>query len=265
MFRTLLIALALSGVAACAPQVPDSSQGAGFENSADAQRQRDQALAGSGLAAEQPQTVLPPASSVASGPLDPTGIGSAPVDTMGVSGGDSAEATASETQRILIETRPALGSELPAGTPAPAPEVAAVQSPAPSAASGTPGTTITQNDYLELLQRDGEGGNWQPPTPAPSQVITPEALPERTGKEGPNIVAYAVQTTNPPGQSIYSRGGGSASRAARNCAQYDSPDQAQMDFLGRGGPERDSKGLDPDGDGFACTWDPTPFRKATGG
>ena len=37
---------------------------------------------------------------------------------------------------------------------------------------------------------------------------------------------------------------------------------AQEAFLKAGGPERDRYGLDPDGDGFACRWDPTPFRAA---
>ena len=32
-----------------------------------------------------------------------------------------------------------------------------------------------------------------------------------------------------------------------------------------GGPERDPRGLDPDGDGFACDWDPAPFRAAVSG
>ena len=27
-----------------------------------------------------------------------------------------------------------------------------------------------------------------------------------------------------------------------------------------GGPKVDPKGIDPDGDGFACYWDPKPFR-----
>ena len=31
-----------------------------------------------------------------------------------------------------------------------------------------------------------------------------------------------------------------------------------------GGPERDQFGIDPDGDGYACSWDPSPFRKAVG-
>ena len=54
----------------------------------------------------------------------------------------------------------------------------------------------------------------------------------------------------------------SAQRHAQACAAFASPDQAQIDFLARGGPERDRKGLDPDGDGFACSWNPAPFRKA---
>lgn len=53
-------------------------------------------------------------------------------------------------------------------------------------------------------------------------------------------------------------------KAQRNCAGYASPDQAQIDFLANGGPQRDRKGLDPDGDGFACGWDPSPFRSAVG-
>jgi hypothetical protein len=41
-----------------------------------------------------------------------------------------------------------------------------------------------------------------------------------------------------------------------------SDDLAQEAFLSEGGPERDRLGVDPDGDGFACRWDPTPFRRA---
>lgn len=92
-------------------------------------------------------------------------------------------------------------------------------------------------------------------------VIQPTDLPSRSGDEGPNIVAYALQTTNPVGAPIYTRGGFFAeARFQRNCAAYVTSDQAQSEFLARGGPQRDRLGLDPDGDGFACDWDPTPFR-----
>ena len=95
------------------------------------------------------------------------------------------------------------------------------------------------------------------------QVIQPTAVPTRRGGEDPNIVKYALGTRNAVGQSIYKRSKiFSASKFRRNCAKYVAPDRAQEDFLRNGGPQRDRLGLDPDGDGFACAWDPTPFRRA---
>jgi hypothetical protein len=41
-------------------------------------------------------------------------------------------------------------------------------------------------------------------------------------------------------------------------------DQAQSDFILAGGPQKDRKGMDPDGDGYACGWDPAVYRN-TGG
>ncbi|MDW4499605.1 hypothetical protein R5H30_16550 [Sulfitobacter sp. D35] len=261
LFRNLLIALTLSGLAACAPQIPDSGQGVGFDNSPEAQRARDEALARSRIDAQQPQTVLPPAAPVSSGPLDATGIGAGAGAVPG-----SAAATAAETQRILVETRPELGSQLPA-TEAPASPV--TLTPQRPAASGASEVGISdENDFGAVAEREtieSDAARLQE-NAAQFEVIAPEALPERTGNEGPNIVAYALQTSNPVGQRVYSRSSlGAASRAARNCAQYASPDKAQMDFLSRGGPERDAKGLDPDGDGYACSWDPRPFRRASQG
>lgn len=98
------------------------------------------------------------------------------------------------------------------------------------------------------------------------EVIEPEPLPQRPADTGPNIVQFALSTTNQPGERIYSRGGiAQQTRFDRNCAKYPSPDQAQQAFLEAGGPQRDRMGLDPDGDGFACYWDPRPFRAARDG
>ena len=95
------------------------------------------------------------------------------------------------------------------------------------------------------------------------QLIQPTALPERPGKSGVSIVQFALSTTNQVGQQVYKRiGVFSQARFDRNCAKYASSDLAQAAFLKAGGPERDRMGLDPDGDGFACFWDPTPFRLA---
>ncbi len=95
------------------------------------------------------------------------------------------------------------------------------------------------------------------------KVIEPTAVPNRPGSSRPNIVAYALQTTNNVGQPVHRRSGfSSASASARACAKFTSSDQAQEAFLSAGGPQRDRKRLDPDGDGFACGWDPRPFRRA---
>ncbi len=96
---------------------------------------------------------------------------------------------------------------------------------------------------------------------AARQEIAPTAVPERPADTGPNIVEYAINAPNNKGQEWYSRSLLSGEgRFQRNCARYGNADDAQRDFLSRGGPERDRLGIDPDGDGFACGWDPAPFR-----
>ena len=97
-------------------------------------------------------------------------------------------------------------------------------------------------------------------------VIEPTAVPTGGHYSGPNIVKYALSTTNNVGQALYRRSKIFAqSRYNRNCQKFPSPDKAQEAFLKTGGPKRDPKGLDPDGDGFACSWDPAPFRTARSG
>jgi hypothetical protein len=93
-------------------------------------------------------------------------------------------------------------------------------------------------------------------------VIQPTALPERTGSTGPNIVEYAITTTNSVGEPMYSRSSIRLTSPEAACRRFRSPDLAQEAFLKAGGPNRDPRGLDPDGDGFACAWDPRPFRAA---
>lgn len=95
------------------------------------------------------------------------------------------------------------------------------------------------------------------------QVIEPTAVPTRSDSNRPNIVQYAIETSNPVGVQLYSRSFlNSEGRTARNCGKYSSSSEAQEAFLAKGGPKRDPQGLDPDGDGFACYWDPSPFRSA---
>lgn len=94
------------------------------------------------------------------------------------------------------------------------------------------------------------------------KVIPPQPLPPRPSSEIPNLVTYALNTHNSVGQPMYKRFGlfDTAASSARACARFTSADLAQEKFLERGGPQRDPLNLDPDGDGFACSWDPSPFR-----
>ncbi|MFD1809576.1 hypothetical protein ACFSHQ_20275 [Gemmobacter lanyuensis] len=73
-----------------------------------------------------------------------------------------------------------------------------------------------------------------------------------------NVVQYALATNHAVGTPMYERSSLQLRSPEKACASYASPDQAQAAFLDAGGPDKDRKGLDPDGDGFACSWDPTP-------
>lgn len=89
-------------------------------------------------------------------------------------------------------------------------------------------------------------------------VVQPGALPPHP--EGVNIALFASQSTNAVGESIYPRNVGARVGSVGNCGRFRDADAAQRAFLSGGGPVADRYGLDPDGDGFACKWDPAPYR-----
>lgn len=235
--RVFFAGLALATLGACAPQIPDSNRAVGFDNSVDAQRQRDAALAQSPY--RLPDTVVPPGSTATPLPGSP-------------------EDTAAETTRILNETRSG-GVEAITET--------TTQVNATPLVLDHPEIS-DENDFDAVAERQTIESDAAriANNKAQYEVVQPEALPVRSGDSQPNIVAFALETKHPKGQSVYARAGlGGEARAQRNCAGYASSDLAQIDFLQRGGPVRDRKGLDPDGDGYACAWDPAPFRKASQG
>ena len=91
-------------------------------------------------------------------------------------------------------------------------------------------------------------------------IVQPGALPDQVA--GVNIALYARQSTNAVGERIYNRSGGLG--LSSGCRKFKNADDAQRAFLASGGPQSDQYGLDPDGDGFACGWDPTPYRELAG-
>jgi hypothetical protein len=94
------------------------------------------------------------------------------------------------------------------------------------------------------------------------QVVQVDSVPTGVAASGPNIVAYALSQTHPVGTRVYSRAHPLRwQRWEQACLQYRNQDLAQEAFLAAGGPDRDPNHLDPDGDGYACWWDPAPFRQ----
>ena len=96
-------------------------------------------------------------------------------------------------------------------------------------------------------------------------LIEPTEVPIRPWHRYPKYCGLCDQNIEPElGEPLYLRPvcSNQQNRSLWNCAKYVSDAAAQEAFLKAGGPERDRYGLDPDGDGFACRWDPTPFRAA---
>lgn len=91
------------------------------------------------------------------------------------------------------------------------------------------------------------------------QIDQPGALPQRDGV-GPSIVEYALATQHPRGVKLFQRSPLRFKKIEVACAPYANDDLAQEAFLAAGGPNRDRMGMDPDGDGYACGWDPAAYR-----
>ncbi|GAA6192906.1 hypothetical protein DS909_10660 [Phaeobacter gallaeciensis] len=258
---------------ACSPAIPDSAAGVGF-NSPQEQAAREAALAGETVAGDP---LIPP-SAVASEtlpdsqPLTATGTQTAAVESTTLFGGStttsaplvsaaSPAATAGSSDDIALEAAAALAaSNQNSGV---APLEASPSNPAPSLINN-PGIS-DENDFAAVSSRQSIESDAEriARNKEQYQVVTPTAVPERSGTAQPNIVSYALETTHPVGTSVYTRTGFNLrAKSERNCRAYASADQAQQAFLDSGGPRKDRKALDPDGDGYACDWNPAAFRSA---
>lgn len=249
----LLLVVPLS-LAACAPAVPDSGAGIGFEDYGSYLRERD----GSAL---RPAPIVTPG-------FSPDQIGAAI---------DRAEGGIAPSQPQPLPQAPVTGSVIGAPS-APVFDSSSAVRPRGNAPAGIREETgeaariaslnggtariSDENDFDAVASRETIESDRAriDRNRAQYQVIQPGALPVRPGELGPNIVDYALATNHPRGTQLYRRSSFGAGNAAAKCAGYASPDLAQQAFLERGGPERDRLGLDPDGDGYACSWDPSPYR-----
>ncbi|MCE0506752.1 hypothetical protein LR948_15385 [Roseivivax sp. GX 12232] len=235
----ILIPAALVSLSACAPSIPDSGAGVGFDAYDDNRRAAvDAELEGGAMSA-------------------PAEVESQPLD------GGSGENGGAEGDVADMAAR-ALAREQNSGVD---PVNASPSNPPPQQVSNAAGISDEQDfDAVSDERSIEQDAALIAQNRAQYEVVQPGAVPQRQGNEGPNIVAYALQTNNSVGQPLYRRGPfSSKDKEARNCRAYASADLAQEAFLAAGGPERDREGLDADGDGFACGWNPEVFRASVRG
>jgi hypothetical protein len=233
-------------LAACTPTTTDTGPGVGFQDYNSYIRGAAPAPAGA------PVTIPPPG-----GAFDPA----------------AAAAAIDRAQGVAPVT-----AGLPTATPTPLPAAAAPSDSAVRPRGGAPAGIkeesgeVTPNNTGISDEQDFDAVSARETIESDAEriarnraeyvVVEPGALPQRPGDTGPNIVEFALATSHAPGVQMYKRSGLGIRDVNSACGKYASPDQAQQDFLAKGGPERDRMGVDPDGDGFACSWDPRPFRTA---
>ncbi|MEI4486908.1 hypothetical protein V8J36_11965 [Frigidibacter sp. MR17.14] len=259
--------LPMLALAACAPTQPDDAAGVGFgdygsymaQNTGRATPQggyNGQLVQNGGPQGQMTGAAAPTATG-AGGNGD---IGAAALQALGRGPEAGAGAGASAAPMAVPGPQSAL-------QPVPAPMSAAQPGVHPTA-QAAPGPVIdnggisSENDFKAVSsERSIEADRDRiQQNAATYQQIAPTALPQRS-QNGPNIVEYAVNARNQLGEQVYPRSSLHISSVERNCGRFVSQDLAQIEFLKRGGPERDPGNLDPDGDGYACLWDPRPFQK----
>lgn len=247
--RLSILFLALSGLAACSPAPPQEASGPGFTDYNTYLNQR----AAAAMAA-QPVPVPPAAPAPATTGFSTDLVAGAIDEAEGIAPAPTEVAPLDPLDPTLVPSGTRPRGDAPAGIEEQSGEVQDFVTEGVSDEQDF--EAVSARETIESDKARIEANRAQ------YVVVQPGDLPVRPGDTGPNIVEFALRTTNPIGVALYDRTGIALMRHEAACAKYASPDQAQQDFLASGGPERDRKNLDPDGDGFACSWDPTPFRAA---
>ncbi len=249
--RSFILVLGALGLAACSPTVPDSAQGVGFDNY-ETYLQQQAAREAQLSQRNAPQTVRPPASI---DPLNQPGI-ITPVES-------SSQQTASAAVaaiRTPTTSNGALarGDSVPAGIQNTSPNVQAQDNPNISDEQDFQAVSARQSIESDAQRRQQQSSQYQ--------VVAPQALPRRPSGISPTPIEFALETRHPVGQKTYGRNPfGGTKKAQEACAAYRSDELAQDAFLKSGGPKKDKLGLDPDGDGYACAWNPAKYRTAVRG
>ena len=83
---------------------------------------------------------------------------------------------------------------------------------------------------------------------------------EKVRTKSINLAVFARSASNEVGEKIYYRNFLSTDDNS-SCKKFSNKNAAQIFFLENGGPKNDYHNIDVDGDGFACKWDPSIYRK----
>ncbi len=258
MYRSVFVIAAL-GLAACSPTVPDSAAGVGFSDY--------NSYNSNSYGAAPLNAVTPVAPATTGGSGFSAAAAAAAID----------KAEGKSTAIPLSATTPypaTTTSSIPFGQPSADSVAFSASRPRGNAPAGIAETTSEmtgsaaisdEQDFSAVSARETIESDKQriERNRAQYQIDQPTALPTRHGSgSSSTIVQFALSSNNPRGTQVYSRSSLRLSSYNAACGKYASPDLAQQAFLDSGGPVKDRKGLDPDGDGYACAWDPEPFRMA---
>lgn len=230
--RAMVSAVSLAALIACSPPIPDSApQGVGFENYdtyIQQKRARDAELS----------------RSISQNPVRPPEGAEPPLTPAQQTAADAVTAISPRSQ--TTSNAPLDGRVANRG-----------------GAGGNNAAISDEQDFgavtaRQTIQSDAERRAAQS---AQYRVVKPTALPSRPKNKTPTPIEFALQVSHPVGQKVYKRPPFGGRQTTANCAAYGSSDLAQEAFLNAGGPSKDKLRLDPDGDGYACSWNPARYRQ----
>ena len=228
--RGLCAVLILVGLTACGPTVPDSGDGVGFDDydSYLSQKQTRDAELRAQRSGQQPAT---PETSTT-----------------------TEQQTANDAVAAVRKSsgKPVRGESVPTGIQNTSPNTPDLNNPSISDEQDFQAVSGRQSIESDAERRRAQSAQYQ--------VIAPKAVPTRPGRGVQTPVEFALKTSHPVGQKVYRRSVFSSSKAAKACGKYRSVELAQDAFLKAGGPQKDKLGVDPDGDGYACGWNPGKYR-----
>ena len=119
-----------------------------------------------------------------------------------------------------------------------------------------------EQDFAAVVQRETIESDSQRIKEIEEKLVIYDPIdhPDKAGQT--DVVSFALNTRHTPGTVLFRRNTlfFNRDKYLERCETYVDSEAAQQAFLDAGGPEVDDLNLDPDGDGFACSWNPEKYR-----